>query len=165
MDERDRKYKPQVKTFSKPVFISNFPLCLINWELCHEDIWGSGGTAPPILPSALDRGEWSASRPGRFTPGESAPSTNWFGGWVGPTAGLDVTGKRKILPLPGIEPRSSSPQPVTIRLSYTAIFSYWPRKNSNNLHIGEMNGETPFYYKSNLCNNINNCIEDEVIKV
>jgi hypothetical protein len=45
-------------------------LCLINSALCHEDIWGSGGIAPPFLTSALDGGEWSASRPCRFTPGE-----------------------------------------------------------------------------------------------
>jgi hypothetical protein len=39
--------------------------------------------------SALVGGEWSASRPGRFTPGERAPSTYWIGGWEGPRAGLD----------------------------------------------------------------------------
>jgi hypothetical protein len=33
---------------------------------------GSGGIAPPFLASALDGGEWSASLPGRFTPGERA---------------------------------------------------------------------------------------------
>jgi len=46
--------------------------------------WGSGGIAPLIL----DRGEWSASRPGRFTLRERAPDTHWTGGWVGPRAGL-----------------------------------------------------------------------------
>jgi hypothetical protein len=30
--------------------------------------WGSGGIAPRTLTSALDGGEWSASRPGSFTP-------------------------------------------------------------------------------------------------
>jgi hypothetical protein len=44
-----------------------------------------------ILTSALDGGEWSASRSCRFT-----PSTNWIGGWVGPRAGLDATEKNKI---------------------------------------------------------------------
>jgi hypothetical protein len=39
--------------------------------------------------SALVGGEWSASRPGRFTPGEKAPGTHWIGGWVDPGAGLD----------------------------------------------------------------------------
>jgi hypothetical protein len=33
------------------------------------------------------------------------PGTHWIGSWVGPRAGLDVTEKRKILPLPGMEPR------------------------------------------------------------
>jgi hypothetical protein len=31
------------------------------------------------LTSALDGGEWSASRPGRFTPRERAPGTHWVG--------------------------------------------------------------------------------------
>jgi hypothetical protein len=52
--------------------------------MCHEDICGSGGIAPPFLTSALDWGERSAWSPCRFTPGERAP-----GGRVGPTAGLD----------------------------------------------------------------------------
>jgi hypothetical protein len=38
--------------------------------------------------SALDRGEWSASRPGRFTPGKD-PRYHSTVGWVGPTADLD----------------------------------------------------------------------------
>jgi len=41
-----------------------------------------------FLTSALDGGEWSASRPGHFTPGETAPGTHWLGGWVGPTVDL-----------------------------------------------------------------------------
>jgi hypothetical protein len=35
------------------------------------------------LTSALDGGEWSASRPGRFTPRERAPIIHWIGGWAG----------------------------------------------------------------------------------
>jgi hypothetical protein len=42
-----------------------------------------------FLTSALVGGEWSASRPDRFTPGERAPGTHWIGSWVGPRAGLD----------------------------------------------------------------------------
>jgi hypothetical protein len=38
--------------------------------------------------SVLDGGEWSASLPGRFTPG-----THWIGGWVGSRAGLDAVNK------------------------------------------------------------------------
>jgi hypothetical protein len=42
-----------------------------------------------FLTSALVGGQWSASRPGRFTPGERAPATHLIGGWVGPRAGSD----------------------------------------------------------------------------
>jgi hypothetical protein len=42
-----------------------------------------------FLTSALVGGEWSASRPGRFTPGEKAPGTHWIGGWERLRAGLD----------------------------------------------------------------------------
>jgi hypothetical protein len=48
------------------------------------------------LTSALDGGEWSASRPGRFTPRERAPGTHWIGGWVDARAVLDAVVKRKI---------------------------------------------------------------------
>jgi hypothetical protein len=53
-----------------------------------------------LLTSALVGGEWSASRPGRFTPGN-----HWIGGWVGPRAGLDDMEKRKFLTLLGLELR------------------------------------------------------------
>jgi hypothetical protein len=36
--------------------------------------------APPLLTSARDGGEWSALRPGRFTPEERTPGTHWIGG-------------------------------------------------------------------------------------
>jgi hypothetical protein len=63
-----------------------------------------------FLTLALAEGEWSASRPGRFTPGERDPGTHWIGGWVDPTAGLDDV--EKILYPTGTRtptPRSSSP--------------------------------------------------------
>jgi hypothetical protein len=57
--------------------------------------------------------EWTASRPGRFTPKERAPGTPWIGGWVGPRAVLDAVVKRKI---PGphrkSKPRTPIVQPV-----------------------------------------------------
>jgi hypothetical protein len=56
-----------------------------------------------FLTSALVGGEWSASRPSRFTPRERTPNTHWIGGWVGPRAGLDNVEKRKFLTLPGLE--------------------------------------------------------------
>jgi hypothetical protein len=39
-----------------------------------------------FLTSALDGVDWSDSQPGRFNSGESALSTHWTGGWVGPRA-------------------------------------------------------------------------------
>jgi hypothetical protein len=58
-----------------------------------------------FLTSALVGGEWSVSRPVRFTPGERAHGTPWIGGWVGPRAGLDDVEKRKFLTLPALELR------------------------------------------------------------
>jgi hypothetical protein len=54
------------------------------------------GRVHAFLTSALDGGEWSASRPCCFTPGKTAPGTHCIGGWVGPKAGLDVMEKSKI---------------------------------------------------------------------
>jgi hypothetical protein len=54
-----------------------------------------------FLISALGGGEWSVSRPGRFTPG-----VHWIGGCVGPRADMDAA--KNILPLLEIEPRPSS---------------------------------------------------------
>jgi hypothetical protein len=48
--------------------------------------------ALPFLTSARDGGEWSASRPGRFTLGGRAPSTHGTGDRVGPTADLITCG-------------------------------------------------------------------------
>jgi hypothetical protein len=58
--------------------------------------------------SALDGGEWSASRPGRtLAPGKGPPVPICTGGWVGPRAGLDAKARGNIFsPLPGIEPQS-----------------------------------------------------------
>jgi hypothetical protein len=69
-----------------------------------------------FLTSALDGGEWSASRPGRFTPKEKAAGTHRIGGWVGPRAVLDAMVKRKI-PSPRREsnPRTPIVQPVAQR--------------------------------------------------
>jgi hypothetical protein len=78
--------------------------------------WGSGGIVPYSLISALDGGEWSASRPGHFTPREKAPGIQWIGGWVGPRAVLHTVVKRKISS-PRQESNPSTPivQPVAQR--------------------------------------------------
>jgi hypothetical protein len=61
----------------------------------------------PFLTSPLDGGEWSTSRPGRFTSWEIAADTHWIGRWVVPRACLAAVEKTEILPLPGLKPRPS----------------------------------------------------------
>jgi hypothetical protein len=57
--------------------------------------WGVEVWFHTSLTSALDGGEWSASRYGRFTPRERDPCTHRVGGWMGSRAGLDAV-MRKI---------------------------------------------------------------------
>jgi hypothetical protein len=88
-------------------------LCF-NWAPCHEGVLGEWRySSTHSLTSALDEGEWSASRLGRFTPKERAPDTHWIGGWVGPRTVLDAVVKGKI-PSPCWEsnPRTPIIQPV-----------------------------------------------------
>jgi hypothetical protein len=81
--------------------------------------WGMEVWLHAFLTLALDGGEWSASRPGRFTPWGNASGTHWIGGWVGPKAGLDAVVKRKIpSPCQDWNPQTSSPLPRAISLSY-----------------------------------------------
>jgi hypothetical protein len=82
--------------------------CLIK-HYAMKTYGASGGISQPLLTSALHVGEWLASRPNRFAPEEIAPGTHWIGGWVGHRRGLDAMEKKEILPLPGIESRTSSP--------------------------------------------------------
>jgi hypothetical protein len=81
--------------------------------LRHEDTLRSAGTAPLFLTSSLDGGEWSSSRPDRFTPG-----THMMGGWVGSRAGLGVVEKRKILHRES-NPACPARSPSLYRLSYS----------------------------------------------
>jgi hypothetical protein len=55
----------------------NLSMCVIN----HHTMTYGGVEVEfhAFLTSALGGSQWSASRPGRFTPG-----TRWIGGWVGP---------------------------------------------------------------------------------
>jgi hypothetical protein len=43
----------------------------------------SGGMEPLFLISSPYGSEWSASRPGHITPGDTAPGTQPTGGWLG----------------------------------------------------------------------------------
>jgi hypothetical protein len=58
-----------------------------------------------LLALTLAGGEWSASCPYSYTPGERAYGTQWIGGWVDPRVNLDDVEKRKCLPLLGLELR------------------------------------------------------------
>jgi hypothetical protein len=42
--------------------------------MLHEHGWRSQSLAPSLLTSALDGGEWLASRSGRLIPGERVPT-------------------------------------------------------------------------------------------
>jgi hypothetical protein len=77
----------------------------VKLSLRHEGVWGVGLQIHIFLTSALVGGEWPASRPGRFNPGERTPGTHWIWGWVDPRTGLDDVEKRKFLTLPGLELR------------------------------------------------------------
>jgi hypothetical protein len=97
-----------------------------NWETRQEDVLGEWRySSTHSLTSALERGEWSASRPGRFTSRERTSGTYWTGGWVGPRAVLDVVVKRKI-PSPCRESNHRTPivQPVAQRYTDWAITAH-----------------------------------------
>jgi hypothetical protein len=83
-----------------------------------EAYWGVEVQLHAFMTSALDGGEWSASRPSRFTRRERAPFTHQIEGLVGSRVGLDAVVKREI-PNPCLDsnPRSSRPYPSAIPLS------------------------------------------------
>jgi hypothetical protein len=56
----------------------------------------SGGIVSSFLTSTLDGGEWSASRPYRFTSEERSRGTRWIGCWIDPRAGQDDMEKTQI---------------------------------------------------------------------
>jgi hypothetical protein len=63
----------------------------------HKGVFGEWRySSTHSVTSTLDEGEWSASRPGHFTPMERTPFTHWIGDWVGPRVVLDAVVKRKI---------------------------------------------------------------------
>jgi hypothetical protein len=99
------------------------PVLSFNWAPHHEGVLGEWKySSAHSLTSALDGGEWSASRPCRFTPSERALGTHWIGSWVGPRVVLDAVVKRKI-PSPCRESNLRTPivQPVAQRYTDWAI--------------------------------------------
>jgi hypothetical protein len=76
------------------------------WAQLHEGVLGEWRySSTHSLTSALDGGEWSASRLGRFIVRGRTPGTHRIKGWVIPRANLDLVVKRKI-PNPPLGPRS-----------------------------------------------------------
>jgi hypothetical protein len=71
--------------------------------------------------SALIVGEWSASRPGRFTPGERAPGAHWIRGWVCHRTGVDDVERRKSCPYRDSNSDPSAVQFVASRYTDCAI--------------------------------------------
>jgi hypothetical protein len=109
------------------------PYVCFKQKLSHYAPWrhlgGEGLQHLLILDLGTRRG-WVLSVTPRlcFSPGERTPGTHWTGSWVGPRAGLDTEAPGKIsLPLPGIEPRSST-RPACSQtiywLSYPAHLKY-----------------------------------------
>jgi hypothetical protein len=66
----------------------------------HGGAWGERRCSSySFLTSALDGGEWSASRPGRASHPRKGPPvpTHCTGGWVGPRAGPDAGARGKVV--------------------------------------------------------------------
>jgi hypothetical protein len=108
-----------------------------SWTQHNEGILGEWRySSTHSLTSALDGGEWSDSRTGRFTPRERAPCTHWIGGWVGPRAVLDAVVKRKI-PSSHRESNPRTPIVQTLAQRYTdwAITTLWDKYYTWNKQI------------------------------
>jgi len=59
----------QIKPRQVKVNVKSSP-CFFNRAPRYEGVLGNGGKLHGFLTSALDRGGWSASRPGRLPPGK-----------------------------------------------------------------------------------------------
>jgi hypothetical protein len=75
--------------------------CFINYSpsASYEGVWGNGGVCLPILNLVVDGGgEWAASRPGHFTPGEKVAVFLWDSDWEILRYFLDILeGEKNIL--------------------------------------------------------------------
>jgi hypothetical protein len=79
-------------------------LCSIYPQMYNLKNFRSGGIAPLFLTSALDTGEWSASRPSHFTPRGNSPQYPLVRRLGGPKSWCGHCEEEKnLLPLLGIE--------------------------------------------------------------
>jgi hypothetical protein len=82
-----------------------------------------------FITSALRGGEWSASRPGRFTPERKNASTHWMGGWAGHRTDHDVSEEEHNLFLLAVfEPRTVQPLSQSL---YYSVRTVQPLTQSN----------------------------------
>jgi hypothetical protein len=130
-----RGLEPLVRLLVKLKVKVKLSLCLTKHH-AMKAYWWSGGIAPRILLTfALDGGEWSASRSGRFTHRKRAPDTHWIGGWVGPRAVLDAVVKREC-PSPRRESNPRTPIVQRVGQCYTdwaitaLLWDSWPYFNT-----------------------------------
>jgi hypothetical protein len=89
--------------------------------LKHHAMKTYGGIDPPFLTSTLDGGEWSNSRPGRFTPGERAPGFSLNRRLGVPQSLSGRCGKEKIYLAPAGN-RTRDVQPVAIPTELSRLF-------------------------------------------
>jgi hypothetical protein len=78
-----------------------------HWE------WAECSGIAPLILILKTRWEFKPHVPAA-EPLENTSGTQWIGRWVGPTVGLNGIAERNLLPLPGLEPRTS-----TVAWSYT----------------------------------------------
>jgi hypothetical protein len=89
----------------------HFPVKLVNispFVIKHHPTNGFGGIAPRFLTSTLCGGEWSASRPGRFTSVDSSTNLVWDG--MDPRCDMDTVYKRYCFAPAGSRSTISRPQ-------------------------------------------------------
>jgi hypothetical protein len=83
------------------VVVKYVVILVLNLGLHHEDVWGSGGIAAPILASAIYEGG-QLHAPAALSQGKSQPGTHRIVGSMGPRAGFDAAEERKNLAPSGI---------------------------------------------------------------
>jgi hypothetical protein len=90
-------------------------LCLINYALSHEDVWGSRCIHPPILDLGTSWRQVVSFTARSLYPRGKDPGTHFIGSWVDPRIGLHDVKKRKNLHCRDSNFDHSAVQPVASR--------------------------------------------------